>query len=203
MSPDVPRPTVKLLIPQARIARRVEELAEQLTSDYARRPEPPVFVGVLKGAAVFLADLVRAAAAIELATDFMSISAYGGSEGRSGVVQIVKDLDLDVFGRDVVLVEDIVDTGLTLNYLRSTLAQREPASLRTVTLLDKAARRIVPVAVEYVGFEVPDVFVVGYGLDFRGRYRNLCDIVAVRDPEELDDGAVGLERRHLKPDVRC
>lgn len=179
------------------------ELAEQLTSDYAMGPDPPVFVGVLKGAAIFLADLVRAACAIELATDFMSISAYDASEGRTGVVQIVKDLDLDVHGRDVVLVEDIVDTGLTLNYLRSTLAQREPASLRTVTLLDKAARRIVPVAVEYVGFEMPDLFVVGYGLDFRGRYRNLCDIVAVRDPEELDDGAVRLERRHLKPDVRC
>lgn len=194
--------SVRLLISRARIARRVGELAEQLTSDYAPRPEPPVFVGVLKGAAIFLADLVRAASAIELATDFMSISAYDASEERSGVVQIVKDLDLDVFGRDVVLVEDIVDTGLTLNYLRRTLAQREPASLRTVTLLDKAARRIVPVAVEYVGFEVPDVFVVGYGLDFRGRYRNLSDIVAVRDPEALDDG-VGLERRHLKPDVRC
>jgi len=143
-----------------------------------------VFVGVLRGAAIFLADLIRAAP-IDIVTDFMSISSYDASEGQSGVVRIVKDLDLDVSGRDVVVVEDIVDTGLTLNYLRNALEQRQPASVRAVTLMDKAARRIAPVPLEYVGFEVPDLFVVGYGLDFQGRYRNLPDVLAVHDLARL------------------
>ena len=143
-----------------------------------------MFVGVLRGAAIFLADLIRAAP-IDIVTDFMSISSYDASEGQSGVVRIVKDLDLDVSGRDVVVVEDIVDTGLTLNYLRNALEQRQPASVRAVTLMDKAARRIAPVPLEYVGFEVPDLFVVGYGLDFQGRYRNLPDVLAVHDLARL------------------
>ena len=191
-----------MLLSKERVAERVGELAVRMAHDYAQRPEPPVFVGILRGAAIFLADLVRAAS-IDLATDFMSISAYEASEGQSGVVRIVKDLDGDIGGRDVVVVEDIVDTGLTLNYLRTALEQRHPASLRVVTLLDKAARRIVPVTLEYVGFEVPDIFVVGYGLDFQGRYRNLPDIIAIRDLARLIDDPDLLQRGHPKPNVRC
>ncbi|MBA2273890.1 MAG: hypoxanthine phosphoribosyltransferase [Actinobacteria bacterium] len=191
-----------MLLSRERIAERVGELAGRLTSDYLKRPEPPVFVGVLRGAAIFLADLIRAAP-IDIATDFMSISAYDASEGQSGVVRIVKDLDLDVSGRDVVVVEDIVDTGLTLNYLRNALEQRRPASLRVVTLLDKSARRIVPVTLEYVGFEVPDLFVVGYGLDFQGRYRNLPDVLAVHDLARLINDPGLLQRDHQNLNVRC
>ncbi len=173
-----------------------------MTSDYLHRPEPPVFVGVLRGAAIFLADLIRAAS-IDIVTDFMSISSYNASGAQSGVVRIVKDLDLDISGRDVVVVEDIVDTGLTLNYLRNALDQRRPASLRVVTLMDKSARRIAPVTIEYVGFEVPDFFVVGYGLDFQGRYRNLPDVLAVHDLARLVNDPGLLQRDHRKPDVRC
>ncbi len=191
-----------MLLPRARIAERVEELAGRLTSDLRGRSEPPVFVGVLRGAAVFLADLIRSVP-VDVAVDFMSISAYGGSAGQSGVVRIVKDLDLDISGRDVVVVEDIVDTGLTLNYLRGALAQRRPASLSVVTLLDKSARRIVPVTIEYVGFSVPDLFVVGYGLDFQGRYRNLSDVLAVHDLARLINDPDLLGRDHPKPNVRC
>lgn len=201
MSPEGPRPA-EVLLTRRRIAERIEELAEQLTSDYLHRPEPPVFVGVLRGAAMFLADLIRAAS-IEIVTDFMSISSYDASEGQSGVVRIVKDLDLDVSGRDVVVIEDIVDTGLTLNYLRNALEQRRPASLRVVTLMDKSARRIVPVPLEYVGFEVPDVFVVGYGLDFQGRYRNLPDVLAVHDLARLINDPGLLQRDRPEPNVRC
>ena len=115
----------------------------------------------------------------------MSISSYSPGGEQSGIVRIVKDLDCDISGRDVLIVEDIVDTGLTLNYLRKTLGERRPSSLRTVALLNKTARRIVPVPVEYTGFEVPDVFVVGYGLDFQGLYRNYPDILSVTDLPRL------------------
>ncbi|MBA3629142.1 MAG: hypoxanthine phosphoribosyltransferase [Actinobacteria bacterium] len=201
MFPEGGRPA-EILLARERIAERVEELAGGLTSDYLKRPEPPVFVGVLRGAAIFLADLVRAAS-IDIVTDFISISSYDASEGQSGIVRIVKDLDLDVSGRDVVVVEDIVDTGLTLNYLRNALEQRQPASLRVVALMDKAARRIAPVPIEYVGFEVPDLFVVGYGLDFQGRYRNLPDVLAVHDLARLINDPGLLQQGHLKPNVRC
>jgi hypoxanthine phosphoribosyltransferase len=167
------------LIDRASIARRIDELGAELAGLFADE-QPPVLVGVLKGSAMFLADLIRAMD-IDVVVDFMSISSYS----QSGVVRIVKDLDEDVRGRDVVIVEDIVDTGLTLNYLRKTLTQREPDSLRAVTLLDKTARRIIPVPLEFSAFEIPDVFVVGYGLDFQGLYRNAADILAVRDLARL------------------
>jgi hypoxanthine phosphoribosyltransferase len=169
----------ELLIDRASIARRIDELGAELAGLFADE-QPPVLVGVLKGSAMFLADLIRAMD-IDVVVDFMSISSYS----QSGVVRIVKDLDEDVRGRDVVIVEDIVDTGLTLNYLRKTLTQREPDSLRAVTLLDKTARRIIPVPLEFSAFEIPDVFVVGYGLDFQGLYRNAADILAVRDLARL------------------
>jgi hypoxanthine phosphoribosyltransferase len=169
----------ELLIERGELARRIDELGAAL-ADLYRDEEPPVLVGVLKGSTLFMADLMRAMH-IHVVVDFMSISSYS----HSGVVRIVKDLDEDVRDRHVVIVEDIVDTGLTLNYLRKTLQQRQPASLRAVTLLDKTARRIIPVALEYSAFEIPDVFVVGYGLDFQGFYRNAPDILAVRDVARL------------------
>jgi hypoxanthine phosphoribosyltransferase len=169
----------ELLIDRAAIAGRVGVLGAEL-SELFGTGQPPVLVGILKGSAMFLADLIRAMD-IDVAVDFMSISSYS----QSGVVRIVKDLDEDVRGRDVVIVEDIVDTGLSLNYLRKTLSQREPLSLRAATLLDKTARRIIPVPLEFSAFEIPDVFVVGYGLDYQGLYRNVPDILAVRDLARL------------------
>ena len=169
----------EMLIDRGAIARRVGELGAELSQLFAEG-QPPVLVGILKGSAMFLADLIRAMN-IDVVVDFMSISSYS----QSGVVRIVKDLDEDVRGRDVVIVEDIVDTGLSLNYLRKVLAQHEPSSLRAVTLLDKTARRIIPVPLEFSAFEIPDVFVVGYGLDFQGLYRNVADILAVRDLARL------------------
>ena len=181
-----PGPLAEMLIDRDSLRSRIAELAAELDATCGK---DPLFVSVLKGSSLFMADLVRAMrGSVEI--DFLSISAYAG--GRGGVVRIVKDLDQSVEGRDVVIVEDIVDTGLTLNYLRSTLAQRGAASLRTVSLLDKAARRIIPVEVEMVGFEIPDVFVLGYGLDFQGLYRNVPYILAVRDIARLanDPGAL-------------
>lgn len=168
------------MITTAELTRRVAELGAELRALYADAEQPPIMVAVLRGSVLFLADLVRAMAT-DAEVDFMSISSYGGSGTHSGVVRIEKDLERDVAERDVVIVEDIVDTGLTLNYLRRALGARRPRSLRAVTLLDKAARRIVPVALEHRGFEIPDVFVVGYGLDFQGLYRNVAEVLAVRD----------------------
>lgn len=171
------------------IRRRIEELGHTITGDYEGRE--PVLISVLTGGTVFLADLVRATG-LPVWVDFISISAYGGGGESMGRVRILKDLDEDIGGRDVLLVEDIVDTGLTLSYLRSVLASREPASIEVCALLDKAVRRITPLELRYVGFECPDRFVVGYGLDFRGRYRNLPDILAIEDLDALaeDPGAL-------------
>ena len=174
---------VDVLATKQQVAARVRELGAELTTDYSSAPDPPLFVGVLKGSAFFMADLLREVGC-DVHVDFISISSYAAGAG-SGVVRILKDLEQDVSDRDVVLVEDIVDTGLTLTYLRRTLEARGTRSLKTVTLLDKAVRRIVPVEVEYVGFDAPDVFVVGYGLDFQGRYRNVPEVLAVKDIARL------------------
>lgn len=178
----------EVLIDRSSIRTRIEELAVELDNAF-EGPSAPLFVSILKGSTLFMADLVRAMET-PVAVDFLSISSYAG--GRGGVVRIVKDLDQSVENRDVVIVEDIVDTGLTLNYLRQTLTQRGATSLRTVSLLDKAVRRIIPVSVEMVGFEIPDVFVVGYGLDFQGLYRNVPDILAVRDIARLANDPTAL-----------
>ena len=172
-----------VLVTKAELRARIDALAGELRSTLPS-DKAPVAISILKGSALFLADLARAID-IDLQIDFMSISSYAGSQGGSGVVRIVKDLDTDISDRDVVIVEDIVDTGFTLTYLRRTLSQRGPRSLQTVTLLDKVARRIVPVPVEHKGFEIPDVFVVGYGMDFQGRYRNVPEILAVKDVARL------------------
>ncbi len=164
------------------IRRRIEELGRSITGDYEGRA--PVLISVLKGGSVFLADLMREIR-LPAAVDYMSISRYGGAAESMGRVRIVKDLDQDIGGRDVIVVEDIVDTGLTLSYLISVLQSREAASVEVCALLDKAARRIAPLEIRYIGFECPDVFVVGYGLDFQERYRNIPDILAVQDLQAL------------------
>jgi len=164
------------------IRRRIEELGRNITGDYAGRA--PVLISVLKGGSVFLADLMRQIH-LPLAIDYMSISRYGGAAESMGRVRIVKDLEVDIGGRDVLIVEDIVDTGLTLSYLITVLESRQPASVEVCALLDKSVRRITPLPIRYVGFDCPDVFVVGYGLDFQERYRNLPDILAVQDLSAL------------------
>ncbi len=179
-----PGRATEVLIAQLELSTRVRALASQIADEYVRSERPPILIGVLKGSTLFLADLVRALP-IDVEVDFMSISSYADARAQSGVVRILKDLDCDITGRDVLLVEDIVDTGLTLTYLRRTLGERRPRSLRTVALLDKLARRIVPVPLEFSGFEIPDVFVIGYGLDFQGRYRNVSQILAVQDVARL------------------
>jgi hypoxanthine phosphoribosyltransferase len=171
------QPAVDVLIGEADLAARVARLGADITRDYAGKDL--VVIGVLKGSFVFLADLVRAID-LPLAVDFIGISSYQGTR-TSGVVQITSDLTRPIEGKDVLLVEDIVDTGLTSRYLLSVLRSRGAASVELCTLLDKTARRIVPVHPRYAGFDCPDNFVVGYGLDFSERYRNLPDIVQVDD----------------------
>jgi hypoxanthine phosphoribosyltransferase len=176
--------TWSVLVTRQELARRARELGNEIRLALEDPRLPPVFVGILKGSTVFQADLVRVMD-IDVAVDFMSISSYAEAATGDGVVRIIKDLDQDIKGRDVVIVEDIVDTGLTLNYLRRHILARDPSSVRTVALLDKSARRILPVPLEHRGFDIPDVFVVGYGLDYQARYRNLRDIVAVNDLASL------------------
>ena len=168
----------KVLLTARQIQQRVQELGRQISQDY--RDRPPVLVGVLTGMLCFMADLMREITlAVEI--DFMAITWYG--QASQPAVRITKDLDSDISGRDIVLIEDIVDSGMTLNYLRGYLESKRPASLEVCTLLDKRARRIVDVPLKYVGFEVPDEFVVGYGLDFLNKYRNLPFIGALRPDE--------------------
>ena len=156
------------------ISRKVCELCRKIAADYAGNS--PVMVCILKGACIFFSDLIREIP-LPLTTDFMAISSYGSATKTSGVVRILKDLDKDILGKDVIIVEDIVDTGITLNYLMNLLIQRGAASLKIAALLDKTARRKVPdLKVDYVCFDIPDAFVVGYGLDYDQKYRNLPDI---------------------------
>ena len=171
---------VQVLIERAAITARVAELAREIQRDTQGRG-PVHLVAVLKGAFVFLADLVRAFE-IPVTCDFMAVSSYGEGHVSSGVVRLTKDLDQDLAGRDVVLVEDIVDSGATLAYLQRILRARNPRSLRTVCLLDKRSRRQVPVEIDYVGFVIDDRFVVGYGLDAGERYRQL-PFIGVPDEE--------------------
>ena len=164
----------EVLIPRDAIARRVAELAREIRADAG--PDTPVhLVAVLKGAFIFLADLLRAFEG-PVTCDFLAVSSYGGGTSSSGQVRLTKDLDRPIEGRDVVLVEDIADTGLTLSYIQEMLRNREPRTLRTACLLSKPSRRQIAVPVEYIGFEIPDRFVIGYGLDVDERYRNLPDI---------------------------
>lgn len=161
----------KVLISEDEIGQKVRELGRAISEDYAG--ENLVLVSVLRGAILFVADLIRVIS-IPLTIDFMAISSYGPSTETSGVVKVIKDLEENIVGKHVLIVEDIIDTGLTLNYLIKNLKSREPASLDVCVLLDKSARRIVyNLPIKYKGFDIPDVFVVGYGLDYQQKYRNL------------------------------
>ena len=171
----------EVLFDAATIAARVRELGRRIAEDYADRP--PLLVGILKGSYPFLADLSRAID-LPLRVDFMAVSSYGAGTKSSGVVRILKDLDRAIEGEHVVIVEDIIDTGLTLHYLRENLRGRGPASVEIASLLDKVSVRrgtdLEDMGARYVGFECPDEFVVGYGLDYKGRYRNLPVIGVLR-----------------------
>jgi hypoxanthine phosphoribosyltransferase len=170
---------MEILIDQAQLERRVSELAAEIRRDFG--PDQPVhFVAVLKGAFVFLADLIRAVDGPS-SLDFIAVSSYGSGTSTSGEVRLLKDLDRSLEGRDVVIVEDIVDTGLTLTYLQDILRARAPRSLRTACLLSKPSRRQTEVKVDYVGFTIDDKFVVGYGLDVSEQHRNLPYIAVVDD----------------------
>ena len=164
------------MVNEIELADRVVELGKEVTSDYAGRP--PLLVGVLKGAFVFMSDLSRA---IDLPVefDFMAVSSYGSATRSSGVVRILKDLDLDLTDRDVLIVEDIVDSGLTLSWLRENLESRGPASVEIFALLRKPDAAKVAIDARYVGFEIPNAFVVGYGLDYAERYRNLRSVAVL------------------------
>ncbi|HEY8179223.1 MAG TPA: hypoxanthine phosphoribosyltransferase [Candidatus Limnocylindria bacterium] len=167
----------EVLLTHEQIQSRVAELGAQLAADYVDRE--PVLVSVLKGSIIFLADLVRAMP-VQVSIDLMELSSYGASTRSSGQVRILKDLSGPIRGRDVVVVEDIIDTGLTLNYLLKYLHDRGPASVRICCLLDKPARRLAEIDISYRGFTIPDRFVIGYGLDFDERYRNLPYIGVLR-----------------------
>jgi hypoxanthine phosphoribosyltransferase len=162
------------------IQTRITELGAQIARDYTGRN--PLLVGVLKGACIFISDLLRSIDA-QLAIEFMAISSYGSSTRTSGEVRIIKDLDVPIEGRDIIVVEDIVDTGLTLSYLLANLKSRGATSVKLVALLDKFERREREVEIDYLGFPIPDAFVVGYGLDFAERYRNLPYIAVIKNPE--------------------
>lgn len=175
----------EILIEEDALQERVAALGQELSADYAGRDL--LLIGVLKGAVFFMADLMRHIT-VPCEVDFMAISSYGASTDSSGVVRILKDLDINIEGRDVLVVEDIIDSGLTLSYLMRNLEARDPASLEICALLTKPDRREMDVPVRYIGFEIPDRFVIGYGLDFAERYRNL-PYVAVLSDQLIPEGA--------------
>ncbi|MBQ1383940.1 MAG: hypoxanthine phosphoribosyltransferase [Firmicutes bacterium] len=160
----------EVLISEEQLQKRVAEIGAEISRDY--RGEDILLIGILKGSVPFMADLMRKID-LDVAIDFMSVSSYGGGTKTSGVVRILKDLDSDIKDKNVIIAEDIIDSGLTLSYLKDYLLKREPRSLRIATLLDKPARRKVSLRPDYVGFEVEDKFIVGYGLDIDQKYRNL------------------------------
>ena len=181
---ELERAVTEVLIDRDVLQRRIHELGEEISSDYAGRDL--LLIGVLKGAVFFMADLMRNLT-IPCEIDFMAISSYGASTDSSGVVRILKDLDINIEGRDVLIVEDIIDSGLTLSYLMRNLEAREPASLDICALLTKPERREAEVPVRYIGFEIPNRFVIGYGLDYAERYRNL-PYVGILDPRLIPEG---------------
>lgn len=173
-------PDLEVLISQEQIQERIAVLGAQIAKEYAGLN--PLLIGVLKGATLFLSDLLRAID-LQLGIEFMAISSYGSSMRTSGEVRILKDLGVAIEGRHIIVVEDIVDTGLTLSYLLANLKSRGAASVKLVALLDKYDRREKEVPIDYLGFPIPDAFVVGYGLDFAERYRNLPFIAILKNPE--------------------
>jgi hypoxanthine phosphoribosyltransferase len=178
-------PNLEVLISEAKIQERIREIGADIAREYAGKN--PLLIGVLKGACFFLSDLLRSID-IPLNIEFMAISSYGSSTRTSGEVRIMKDLDVPIENRHIIVVEDIVDTGLTLTYLLANLKSRGAASVKLVALLDKSERREREVDIDYLGFEIPDAFVVGYGLDFAERYRNLPFIAILKNPEAAQLG---------------
>ncbi len=170
---DQLKPPGQILLSEQQIENRIKELGQQITNDYENKA--PLLVGVLKGAFIYMADLARAIS-LPIEFDFMAVSSYGNATKTSGVVRIVKDLDIDLSGRDVIVVEDIIDSGLTLNYLRKNLESRGPTSLEVCALLVRSGRQVGELGLKYVGFEIPPDFVIGYGLDVAEKYRNLPDL---------------------------
>jgi len=185
---ELERGVSEVLIDEDALRARIAELGEEISRDYAGRE--PLLIGVLKGAVFFMADLMRQLT-VPCEVDFMAISSYGASTDSSGVVRILKDLDINIEGRDVLVVEDIIDSGLTLSYLMRNLESREPATLEVCALMTKPDRREIDVPVRYVGFEIPNRFVIGYGLDFGERYRNL-PYVGVLDPDLVGAAETGI-----------
>lgn len=179
MDQGMNRDILKVLLTEEQLHQKCAEIGAAISRDYAGRDL--LLVSVLKGAVVFMADLMREIS-IPCAIDFMVVSSYGSGVKTSGVVKIVKDLDTNLAGKDILIVEDILDSGMTLSYLTELLRDRGPASLRIAALLDKPSRRKVPLRADYVGYEVPDEFVVGYGLDYDEKYRNL-PYVGILKPE--------------------
>jgi hypoxanthine phosphoribosyltransferase len=168
---------LKILFSREQIAARVAELGRQISSDFAG--EQVVLVGVLKGAAIFLSDLARHVE-LDSTFDFIAVSSYANQRENSGEVKLLKDVDRSMEGQNIILVEDILDTGLTMSYLKKMLLARRPRAFRIAVLLDKPSRRLQPIHADYTGFEIPDEFVVGYGMDHAERYRNLPDICVLR-----------------------
>ena len=176
----------EVLFSREQIGRRVAEIGQQIDRDYAG--EKVVLVGVLKGAAIFLADLARSIS-VDNTFDFVAVTSYGKGTRTSGAVKLIKDLDDPIEGKNVIIVEDILDTGLTLHFLRSLFEQHQPKTLRIAALLDKPSRRVEKIDADYVGFTIPNQFVIGYGMDFAERYRNLPDICLMApDSPELSAG---------------
>ena len=169
----------RILLTEAQLKERVAELGRQITEDYAGRE--PIFVGVLKGCFIFMADLLRSVE-LHCTMDFMAVSSYGDGTTTTGAVKINKDLSRDIAGKDGIIVEDRLDSGVTLSYLKNYLSVRQPASIKIITLLDKPSRRKADITADYSGFEVEDAFVVGYGLDYAERYRNL-PYIGILKPE--------------------
>jgi hypoxanthine phosphoribosyltransferase len=169
----IPASKMEILFSKEQIAERVAAVGKQISADYAG--QSIVLVGVLKGAAIFLADLARAIE-VDNTFDFVAVSSYGKGTRTSGAVKLIKDLDLPIEGKNVIIVEDILDTGLTLGYLRKMFQQQKPKSLKIVTCLDKPERRIEPIEADYVCFSIPNHFVIGYGMDYAEKYRNVGDI---------------------------
>jgi hypoxanthine phosphoribosyltransferase len=183
---ELERGVGEILIDESTLQARIAEMGDEISAFYDRR-EPPLLVGVLKGAVFFMSDLMRHLT-VPCEVDFMAISSYGAATDSSGVVRILKDLDINIEGRHVLVVEDIIDSGLTLSYLVRNLESREPASLEVAALMTKPARRQIDVDVRWVGFEIPNKFVIGYGLDFAERYRNL-PYVGVLSEDLIPEGA--------------
>jgi hypoxanthine phosphoribosyltransferase len=181
--------SVRVLISRDRIQRRIKQLAKEIRRDFPQQPLH--LVGVLKGAVFFLADLARQIPG-EVSFDFIALSSYGKNTHSSGQVRLTRDLDSSIENKTVIVVEDILDTGMTMQYLLRVFQQRKPKALRVAVLLDKPSRRVTPVRADYVGFEIPNEFVVGYGLDYAERYRNLLDVGVLTLPETPSDKLIAI-----------